>query len=155
MAMNPHLTLKIAGNAAKGDSTQLADGSVELYSVAFGVSQAMDTSTGAPAGRREYSSLVVSKRVDKLTPLLFQALTTNQTVEGTVKFWRAPVDGSAVDEQFFTLDFKVGRIESITVGGGTDHPSESLSFVFRAITITYDSKGAKGVTHSDDWSKAK
>ncbi len=154
MAINAHLYLKIAGADAKGESTQQGDGGIELYSVSFGVSNPIDWGTGAASGRRDYSPISVTKRVDKLTPLLYKALCTNQTVEGKIKFWRPPVDGGAVDEQFFTLEFKYGRVESISDSASSDHPSETVSFAYRAITITYDSKAAKGVTHSDDWSKA-
>jgi type VI secretion system secreted protein Hcp len=154
MAINAHLFLKIAGADAKGESTQKDDGGIECHNVSFGVSNPIDWSTGAASGRREYQAISIQKRVDKLTPLLYKALTTNQTVEGKIKFWRPPADGGAVDEQFFTVEFKYGRVESISDSSGSDHPAESVTFAYRAITITYDSKAAKGVTHSDDWSKA-
>jgi type VI secretion system secreted protein Hcp len=154
MAINAHLSLKINNADVKGESTQLSDGSIECHSFAIGVSNPIDWSTGAASGRREYSAIVITKRIDRASPLIWKALCTNQIVEGKFKFFRPPVDGGAVDEQFYTVEFKNGRIESVSQSIASDHPAENISFAYRTITITYDSKAAKGVTHTDDWSKS-
>jgi type VI secretion system secreted protein Hcp len=154
MAENAHLYLKINGTAVAGDSTSLSDGSIELQSVSWGVHAPIDWQLGSYTGRREYSAVSASKRIDKASPLMFKALTTNQIVEGTIKFFRPTAAGDAVSENFYTLDFKAGRIESISQGaGGSDIPTETIAFAFRSFTMTYDTKGAKGITNQDDWQK--
>jgi type VI secretion system secreted protein Hcp len=154
MADNAHLTLKINGTAVAGESTSLSDGSIELHSVSWGVSCAVDWQLGSYTGRREYSAVSATKRICKATPLLFKALTTNQIVEGTIKFFRPTAAGDAVSENYYTLDFKAGRIESISQGvGGSEVPTETIGFAFRSFTMTYDTKGAKGITAGDDWQK--
>jgi type VI secretion system Hcp family effector len=156
MAENAHLTLKIAGAEAKGSSTQVTDGSIECYSVSFGVTNPIDWATGSASGRREYSAIAITKRTDKVSPLLMKALTGNQVVEGSIKFFRPPHDGSDKSEPYYTIEFKFGRIESFQMSsGGGDIPMESVTFAYRQITHTYDSKDAKGVTFTDDWSKGK
>lgn len=152
MAESPHLSLKIAGAKTDGESTQLADGQIECYSFSFGISNPIDWATGAASGRREYSSIAISKRVDKASPLLMKALVTNQIVEGVFKFFRPPADGKAASEHFYTIEIKHGRVESVSQSGGMDVPTESVTFAYRSITCTFV-KG--GVTHADDWSKSK
>jgi type VI secretion system secreted protein Hcp len=156
MAENAHLYLKINNADVKGDSTQVADGSIEISSISWAVSTPIDWATGAASGRRDYAAISITKRIDKATPLIFKAITTNQIVEGKIKFFRPHPTGDATTENYYTLEFKAGRIESISqsVGGG-DIPMESIGFAFRAFTMTYDTKGATGITATDDWQKAK
>jgi type VI secretion system secreted protein Hcp len=158
MPENPHLTLKIDGKKADGDSRELEDGSIECSSVAFGVSCPHDWSTGSSAGKRQWSEISITKRPDKLSPLLHKALTNNTVVDGTLKFWRSPKDGGSVHENYYTVEFGTGRVASISFGGsggGADSTVESVSFVFRTISIKYDSKDAKGILFTDDHSEKK
>ena len=152
MAENPHLSLKIAGAKTDGESTQFTDGQIECHSFGFGISNPIDWATGAASGRRQYTSIAISKRIDKASPLLMKALVTNQIIDGVFKFFRPPADGKAVSEHFYTIEIKHGRVESVNQSGGSDLPIETVTFAYRAITCTFV-KG--GVTHADDWSKAK
>lgn len=152
MAENPHLSLKIGGAKADGESTQYTDGQIECQSFGFGISVPIDSATGAAAGRRQYSPITLVKRIDKASPLLMKALVTNQIIDGVFKFFRPPADGKSASEHFYTIEIKHGRVESVAQNGGSDVPTETVAFGFRAITCTFV-KG--GVTHSDDWSKAK
>jgi type VI secretion system secreted protein Hcp len=152
MAENPHLKLTIGSTAVKGQSTQRHDDTIECYSVSFGVSNPIDWATGAASGRRQYSSINISKRIDKASPLLLKALVTNQEVKGTFKFYRPTIKGDAVTENFYTIEFEHGRVESVQQSGAGDVPMESVSFAYRKITVTITDGG---VTHTDDWSGHK
>lgn len=149
MAENPHLTLTINGSKVQGESTQFPkDGAIELSSVSFGLTSPTDPQTGAATGRRTYSPILITKRVDKCSPLLMKALCMNEKVKGVIKFYRPPVDGKKASEHFYTVEFDEGRVESVSQIGSAMIPTETVSFQFRMITCTFE-KG--GVTHSDDW----
>jgi len=157
MAENPHLSLKLNGNQVMGESTQKTkDGSMELTSFSWGVSTPIDPSSGAPTGRRVYQALSITKRVDKASPLLLNGLVTNMIAEGSIKFFRPTKKGDASSENFYTIEFGQGRIESIsaTIGGNGEVPHEHLTLVFTKITVTYDTDGAKGISASDKWEQS-
>src|SRR4051812_32017750 len=124
MAENPHLKLTIGGTAVKGQSTQRHDDTIECYGFSFGVSNPIDLATGAASGRRQYSSINITKRIDKASPLLLKALVTNQVVKGTFKFFRPTVKGDAATEHFYTVEFDHGRVESVQQSGAGDVPME-------------------------------
>jgi type VI secretion system secreted protein Hcp len=101
--------------------------------------------TGMATGRRNYSPIVIRKRVDRATPLLAQALVQNQVAEGTFRFHRLASDGT--EEHFFTIAFREGRVASQSTyspdnvsTSGQAHGApflEEVSFAFRRIRWTY------------------
>jgi type VI secretion system secreted protein Hcp len=179
MALNPSLFLTINKNSVKGfnsQQTKTPDGSIEVLDFKVGASAPIDWSTGSTTGRREHQALSITKRTDATTPLIWNALTQNQVVAGTIKFYRPTLDGSSKDEQFYTVEFGNGRIASITqavhgkegtstattglaagerkAGGEAAVPYDVVTFAYTKLTLTYSSADAKGVQASDDWSNS-
>jgi type VI secretion system secreted protein Hcp len=160
MAETVHLYLKANGTDIKGESTQVSlgrDGSIECVYYEQGVITAREAGSGLATGRRQYQPLLIRKRIDKSSPLLMKALTENQVVEATFKFFRPNPTGDGTTEQFYTVNFKQGRINTIkqlvpdTIVPATskDPALEELTFVFHTIGWTYTNGG---VTHEDSWS---
>jgi type VI secretion system secreted protein Hcp len=117
---------------------------------------ARETGSGLATGRRQYKPLLLRKRIDKSSPLLAKALTENQVIEGEFKFFRPNPTGDGTTEQFYTIGFKRGRINSIKQvlpdviePAGTFKPMlEEITIVFHTISWTYTNGG---VTHEDTW----
>ena len=160
MAETVHLFLKINGKDVKGESTQSSMGradSIECITYEQSVSSAREAATGMVTGRRQFSPLKVTKRIDKSSPLLLKALSQNEKVEGVFKFFRPNPSGDGTTEQFYTAEIKEGNIASVkqliamTIKPETagEPPMEEITFVFRTITWTYTNGG---VTHTDSWS---
>ncbi|WP_224247247.1 type VI secretion system tube protein TssD [Hyalangium gracile] len=160
MAETVHLYLKANGTEIKGDSTQVSlgrEGSIECVYYEQGVITAREAGSGLATGRRQYQPLLIRKRIDKSTPLLMKALCENQVIEATFKFFRPNPNGDGTTEQFYTVNFKQGRINTIkqlvpdTIVPATskDPALEELTFVFHTIGWTYTNGGA---THEDSWS---
>lgn len=158
MAETVHLFLKAKGNDIQGESTQTSLGranSIECIYFDHMVSSPRDASTGMATGRRQYSPIVIRKRIDKATPLLFKALTTNQPIEGIFKFFRPNPTGDGTTEQFYTITIKKGQITSIrnylpdTLMDTTSQlPAlEEITFTFNDVTWTYSNGG---ITHTDN-----
>jgi type VI secretion system secreted protein Hcp len=163
MAETVHLYLKANGTDIKGESTQISLGreeSIECVYYEQGVITAREAGSSLATGRRQYQPLLIRKRIDKSTPLLMKALTENQVIEATFKFFRPNPTGDGTTEQFYSVNFKQGRINSIkqfvpdtiVPATSTDPALEELTFVFHTIGWTYTNGG---VTHEDSWSQQR
>lgn len=159
MAMTVHLTLKANGEDVEGESTVTTLGrenTIECFSFDYGVQSASESFSGAPSGQRNYEPIRIAKRVDKATPLLWQALCNNAKVEGTFKFFRPSPAGDGTTEEFYTVEISEARISGIdfsspdAMGGAgqAEPPTESISFVYNNMIQTYEATGA---SHEDSW----
>ena len=124
-----------------------------------GVVTAREASSGNATGRRQFTPLLIRKRIDKSSPLIFKALCTNQVIEAKFKFFRPSPAGDGNTQQFFTVEIKQGRVASAkqilpnTLVPATSHepPMEEVTFVFHTITQTYEDGG---VTHEEHLERA-
>ncbi|MBL8602143.1 MAG: type VI secretion system tube protein Hcp [Myxococcales bacterium] len=163
MAETVHLYLKANGTDINGESSQTSLGrenSIECVYFEQGVVTARESGSGMATGRRQYNPLLIRKRIDKASPLLSKALCDNQVIDATFKFFRPNPTGDGTTEQFFTIAFKKGRINSqkqfvpdtIVPATSTEPPLEELTFVFHTINWTYTNGG---VTHEDTWDQQR
>ena len=92
-------------------------------------------------------TMVIRKRIDKSSPYLIQALSENQTLEARFKFWRPQTKGAAgvgSEEQFYTIEGKLGRVLSIKVLSSVeskDPPMEEVTLSFADLIWTYNDGG--------------
>lgn len=160
MAETVHLFLKANGTAIDGQSTQTSvgrDKSIECIYFEHMVNTARETASGIATGRRTYEPIMIRKRIDKSSPLIAKALTTNQVIEGKFLFFRPNPAGDGTTQQFYTVEIKDGRIGGIkqyvpdtTVeANAADHPLEEITFTFHAINWTWVDGG---VSAEDSWS---
>lgn len=156
-AQTVHIKLTIDGNAVEGESTVSSlerEGTIEASSAGFSVSLPVDSS-GLPTGRHTYRPYVITKRIDKSSPLLFKALTNGEPVdELEAMYFRPSPSGSGAEEKFQTILLRNGRITSIIqtsedaiIAGESAPPvMETVSFIFEQITMIYE---IGGVEHTD------
>ena len=163
MAETVHLYLKANGTDIKGESTQTSlgrEGSIECLFWQSGVLTARESGSGMATGRRQYEPLVIRKRIDKASPLLYKALVENNVIEGVFKFFRPNPNGDGTTEQFYTVEIKKGRVatvkqispDSFDPALANRPPMEEISFVFHTIKWTYTNGG---VEHEDTWDNQK
>lgn len=163
MAETVHLFLKANGQDIKGESTQTSLGrkdSIECLYYEQAVMTAREAGTGLATGRRQYQPLLIRKRLDKASPLIMKALTENQTVDGTFKFFRPSPKGDGTTEQFYTVVMKGGRVASarqfvpdtLVPASSKEPPLEEITFIFHTISWTFNDGG---VMHEDSWSASK
>jgi len=159
MAETVHLYLKANGSDVQGESTQTSQGrenSIECFSFVDAVRTAREAGTGMATGRRTYEPLKITKRIDKSSPLIAKALCNNEVTDGICKFFRPNPTGDGTTEQFFTVEFKKGRVASIVrksmdtldPASANRPPEEEITFVFHSIKWTYTNGG---VEHEDTW----
>jgi type VI secretion system secreted protein Hcp len=159
MAETVHLYLKANGEEIQGESSQTSlerENSIECLSFRDAVRTAREAGSGLATGRRAYDPLVITKRIDKSSPLLAKALCRNEAIEATFKFFRPNLAGDGTTEQFFTVEIKQGRLafvnrvspDSFDPAAANRPPTEEIGFVFHTITWTYTNGG---ITHEDTW----
>ncbi len=116
----------IAGNpGAAGHQGWLSAGGFE-----YGLKAPRDVATGQASGKRQHSAVTVSAPLGPASPLLFQALVTNERLPKVVfEFAATTADGSETVAQRITL-VDAGLTEFHRLGG-----VDQLSFSFRQITF--------------------
>ena len=152
--------LKVKG-AAQGDITGSVtqkgkEGTIAVIAIDHSIISPRDPASGLPTGKRMNSPLVIVTHIDKATPLLYQALVTNEnlpTVE--LDFYKTGQDG--VEKIYFKIVLTNANLSSInqTKLNSQDDPNtnlfgeyEELSFTYQKIQWTWIDGG---ITAEDDW----
>lgn len=153
-----HLFLESEGVDIEGESTQTSlgrEGSIECLSFEMETWRE-EFGTGGP-GQRRHGPIRILKRIDKSSPLLLRALTRNEVIDGTFRFYRPNPSGDGTTEHYYTVEIRNGLITGLRTlspnvldpQAAQLPPTEEVSFVFHSITWTYENGG---VTHADEWS---
>ena len=103
---------------------------------------------GVPIGQRMVTRVVITKEVDRSSPLLMQMLLSNETGKlCELKFYRPT--GSGTEEQYFTIRMEGAVVVDIRqemlnnrYPENTQHKlREDVAFSYRTITWTYEPEG--------------
>lgn len=116
-----------------------------------------DPQSGQPSGQRVHSPFVITKVIDKSSPLLCTALSSGERLSKCeIHLYRTSVDGT--QEHYYTIKL----IDAIIVSISTSMPHaqnpataylthlESVAFSYRAIQWNHEVCGTSG---EDDWRK--
>lgn|SRR5581483_4469795 len=132
----------VAGEATAAGLTP-ATGWFEVFSFSWGASNPTTvgtTSTGLSAGKVSVSSFNVMKKSENASPLLFSACCTGQHYKTAKVLMRKATGTAGKQAVFLEYDFTDVMVESIQwsgSSGGDDTPTESVSFAFAAVAISY------------------
>ncbi len=116
-----------------------------------------DPQSGQPSGQRVHEPLVVSKLFDKASPLLYNALTTGETLEEVeLKWYRTSYAGKP--EHYYSMVLEDAVIVNIEASMSSEPgekttqvaPLEKVAFSYRKITWRHETASTSG---SDDWRK--
>lgn len=134
----------VSGMIEGGVASTGQEGAIYVLGFSHEVVSPRDSATGLPTGKRQHRPLTIIKPIDKSSPLLMNALTTNENlVECKVKFFQRNATGEI--EQYYTITLENATIVSLV----SEVPNfESVSFVYESITWTYEDGG---ITAEDDW----
>ncbi|HEX2881751.1 MAG TPA: type VI secretion system tube protein TssD, partial [Polyangiaceae bacterium] len=113
-ALNAYLTLKgkVSGDI-KGSVTQKGrENSILVFAYQHEMSTPIDTKSGASTGKLQHGVLKITKELDKSSPLLMKAWSSNEGMtEFTLRFWEPKPTG--VEAQHFTVKLTNARIVGI------------------------------------------
>ena len=158
--MAERIALKLHGqkqNDMNGENPQTTldrENTIEVLSLTQTVKIAFDRATLQATGRRFYEPLEFTKPMDRSTPMLIQAVTTNEAVDGEFLWYRLNSNGQ--DEKFFSLKFTGGRIAESTLKlpdvlsapSSGFPPVQVCTLVANHMEWTYIDAG---ISTSDDW----
>jgi len=113
--------------------------------------------SGIPTGHRRHGKLTVFKVIDKITPLLANALCCNEQLEVSLIFYRANPIGDGTEEQFFTIRLEEARCvdlehdipNCLDTGNSDIQNMEYVSFAYGMIRWTFE---PSGIETEDHWS---
>jgi type VI secretion system secreted protein Hcp len=153
--MAANIFLKLDG--IDGESTDdKHPGWIEVLSYSWGVSNtaSLGGRAGAGAGRAEASDFSFMHGFDKASPALFQKCVMGEHVEtGELHV----VHAGDKPEAFLIIKFGDILISSVQDSGADDRPTESVSFDFASIHISYreqDETGKLGEPIEAGWNFA-
>ncbi len=116
MALNAYLKLKGQKQGEiKGSVTQKGrENKIMVIAVSHEVSSPRDAASGLATGKRQHKPIVITKELDKSTPLLYDALVKNEMItEWELQFWSANRGGSAAagkETQHYTV-----KLEGVSI----------------------------------------
>ena len=137
--------LEIEGIKGETEDKQLPD-HIELLSYSFGASQAgaFAYGGGGGAGKCQFQDFHFNKRCDKASTVLFLHCATGKHIKkATMKVRKA----SGKQEIYFKAEFTDILVSSYTVSGqgsGDPIPTESISFNFDKMQISYNLQKSDG-----------
>jgi len=144
----------------EGESTKTGnENQVEIDSFNWGAANPTSVSqgTGSGAGKVSISEFIVQKSVDKASAKFFQKCCDGTHIAtAKVHIYEAGGDGNKVE--YLTYEFQEVFVSSVHwSGGGSVKPSESVSFSFKQINVTYwpqSADGTKGDKQQGGWNVA-
>lgn len=162
MALNAYLKLKGQKHGeVKGSVTQKGrEGKIMVIAANHEVFSATDPASGFATGKVQHKPFIITKEVDKSTPILYDILVNNEDItDWELQFWK-PNTGSAagagVEIQYYTVMLTNARIVDISFKMlNNKNPElaryaeyEEIAFTYDKITWTYVNGG---ITAMDDW----
>jgi len=121
------------------------------------VSVICEEGSGVPTGHRRHFKLTIFKVIDKITPLLANALCCNEQLEIILEFNRANPIGDGSEEQFFTIRLDEARCvdlehdipNCLDTNNASIQNMEYASFAYGSIRWTFE---PSGIETEDHWS---
>ena len=128
--------IDVNGSALPGvtDANPLKDGGVPVNSFGFSVSRPIGTG-GFPQGQTQKSAITITKPVDGISPLIFKAVTNNETINALFRFFR-PNPTSGADEFYYEVRISNGVVGSQVLIGGVSDEMESIKLYFLTLEQT-------------------
>jgi type VI secretion system secreted protein Hcp len=162
MALNAYLKLKgQKSGEIKGSVTQKGrEGKIQVISVSHEIISPRDAASGLPTGKRMHKPFVITKELDKASPLLYNILTMNENIpEWELQFWTPQIKataGTGTEIQHYTIKLTNANIASINFRmANNKHPDlmkfaeyEEVAFTYQKIEWIWTDGG---ITAMDDW----
>jgi len=128
-------------------------GAIELKSFAHHLSIPCCGHTGRLTGTRVHEPINIQKEFDKVTPLLYRALTNNLVLKSaTIKMYQ--IVDSGMEHEYFNILLENVKITAITPtlhpGGTTGTHLENIQLRYEAITWKHCDGN---IIHKDRWNE--
>lgn len=157
MALNAYLKLKgqKQGDLVGSVTQKGREGKIAVIAVSHEIISPRDAASGLPTGKRMHKPFVITKELDKSSPLLYNVLVNNENIPTwELQFWQPSATGS--EKQHYTVKLTNANIASIDFRmANNKHPDlmkyaeyEEVAFTYQKIEWTWNEGG---ITAGDDW----
>ena len=161
MALNSYLRLtgETQGEIKGGCDIATHEDSLEVIGWSHEVISPRDAASGLPTGKRQHKPYVVTKEIDKASPLLANVIVGNENItDWKLELWRT--NSAGAEEHYYTIELVNANIAGIRSESlNNKYPDnmahmarEHASFTYQKITWTYEDGG---ITGYDDWKTPK
>jgi type VI secretion system secreted protein Hcp len=144
MALNAYLKLKGQKQGQiKGSVTQKGrEGKIMVIAASHEVVSPRDLASGLPTGKRMHKPFIITKEVDKSSPLLYNALVNNENItEWELQFWIPNISfgtGIGTEKQYYTVRLTNANISDICFHMlNNKNPELSRYAEYEEISFTY------------------
>ena len=163
MALNAYLKLKGQKQGEiKGSVTQKGrEGKIMVIAVSHEIVSPRDAASGLPTGKRMHKPFVITKELDKSSPLLYNALCTNENIsEFELQFWTPQLKaatGTGSEVQHYTVKLINANIVDISFRMLYNKNPELVKYAeYEEVAFSYQKIEwiwvDGGIMSSDDWS---
>ncbi|MDB5922308.1 MAG: Hcp1 family type secretion system effector [Betaproteobacteria bacterium] len=130
------------GGVVKGEAVDaLHGGEIDVVGWNWGLRQHTDMSTGGPSSKRTLDQLEITKKVDKASLVLMQAVSTNDEVKkATLTVRKAGKDPL----EYFVITLEEARVTSVQAWSEAPELREKVTLSFRKISIEYKPQANEG-----------
>lgn len=157
MALNAYLKIKGEKQGEmNGSATQKGcEGRIPVIGASHSIESPRDVASGLPTGVRVHEPFVITKEVDRSTPLLYSMLVNNEAIpEWELQFWQPGPEGEDVNH--YTVRLTNANIASIDfVMPNNQDPNLMRRAEYEEIAFTYQNIywiwNDGEMTASDDW----
>ncbi len=149
-ALNAYLNLKGQKQGSiKGSVTSKGnEGAIKVIAISHEIVSPRDAASGLPTGKRQHKPLIITKEIDKSTPLLNSMLTNNENIPTWTLAVNLP-NAKGVDSLAYTIKLTNAGIASIrVVTDAQGNLREEIAFAYEKIEWTWVDGG---ITAMDDW----
>ena len=142
MAVNAYLIIEDRPGPSRS-----REEAIDILSFSFGASNTATYGAGSSgsesrAGRADIGNVSVMKVTDKTTPLLFDDCVTGNVLPKVELFYDKPMGDQ--QEDYFKILMEDAIITSYQVSGSSENPTESLTFAFEKIKVSYNPESDEG-----------
>ena len=136
MAVNAYCII----DGVPGPSTSLAN-AIDILSFSFGASNSAVFGPGSSggesrAGRADVSHVSIMKVLDKTSPTLFADCVTGDYINSVDVQYFKPMGNK--QDVYFKIHMEKVIITSVQLSGSNENPTESVSFAFAKIKVSYN-----------------
>jgi type VI secretion system secreted protein Hcp len=144
------------------DRDRVKNGTIALLGVEHGIASPRDSASGLATGKRQHYPIIVTKEVDRTSPLFYGFITGNEALTVfELHFFGADESGGLIggrESELYTITLTKAFVSRIDVAGRVDEqadPAARLPMIER-IAFVYDSIEWKwidgGIASKDGWS---
>ncbi|HVK70807.1 MAG TPA: type VI secretion system tube protein TssD, partial [Polyangium sp.] len=162
MALNAYLRLKGQKQGEiKGSVTQKGrENSIMIIAVSHEIMSPRDPASGLPTGKRMHKPFIVTKELDKASPLLYSSLVNNENIsEWELKHYTPQVkaqQGVGTEVNHYTVRLINANIASVNFRMPNNRNPDLMKYAeYEEIAFTYQkiiwTWNEGGITAEDDW----